>query len=59
MERLEHLALAIRQLGDVAVQEQRGFIEQPFRRANVFDEDGFGQASSAASSSSCSKSRAV
>ena len=48
MQRLEHLALPFRQLGNVAMQQQRRFIEQSFRRTNILDENGFGQASSAA-----------
>ena len=39
MQPLEHALLFRGQVGDDAVQEQRGFIEQPLRRFDAFDHD--------------------
>ncbi len=36
---LDHALLVVRQVGDDAVQEQRGFVEQPLRRFDPLDDD--------------------
>ena len=45
VEALEHLLLGFGQIGHDAVQEQRGFVKQPFRRLNVFEHDALGHGS--------------
>ena len=42
---LEHLPLGLRQVGDDAVQEERGLVEQPLRRLHVLEHDALGDAS--------------
>ena len=39
VEPLQHALLFGRQIADDAMQEERGLIEQPFRRFNAFDHD--------------------
>ena len=41
---LEHLPLRFRQVGDHAVEEQRGFVEQALGRLHVLEHDALGHA---------------
>ena len=45
---LEHLPLRLRQVGDDAVQEQRGLVEQPLGRLHVLEHDALGDRPAAA-----------
>ena len=43
VEVFEHAPLAFREFGSVAMEQQGGFIEQAFRRADILDDNALGQ----------------
>ena len=56
---LEHLPLRLGQVGDDAVQEQRGLVEQPLGRLHVLEHDALGHRLAAAPPRRCDSSLPV